>query len=127
MKVILDERNMNESVEKTHFNVDESEARLLLEKLNGREHTLISFYRADESVLMIGGGPDFYIINLASTDSHYYSLKNIENNSSGFIEICAGGQYADFTKDIVVSKSMADLAVKMFYMNEERSLEWIED
>ena len=104
MQVIIDERNKNENFDRTHFDVDESEARLLLEKLNGREHTLISFYRADESVLIIGGGPDFYIANLASSDSHYYSLKNIENDNSGLVEICAGGQYADFSKDIVLQK-----------------------
>lgn len=127
MKISIDERIKNNNFEKKYTSVPINEALLFLEKLNGKEHTLLSFYREDGAVLMAGGGPQFYIINLTSKDSHYYSLKNIEEANFGIIELCAGGQHADFSKNIVISKYFAEAAIKKFYSHEEQLLQWIED
>lgn len=54
-----------------------------------------------------------------------FTLYN-ESFSKLDIELCVGGQYAGFPSEMVISKSMAEKSINLFWINLELELNFIE-
>lgn len=125
MKLVIDNRagNLNKDTV-----IDEcSKDKLIdtLQMLNGSNHTLLSIERKDKCRMNVGGGPLFFIVNFTTSAGDNMTLLNPEeDNSEEIVELCAGGQYAEFPKSIVVDINNAIKSVVLFYEENEKTLNW---
>ncbi|WP_163836662.1 hypothetical protein [Spartinivicinus ruber] len=124
IKIIADKRCANINKDIACENKDIEQAVDLLNMLDGKQHTLLSIERHDGWELHIGGGPDWFIVTAVSSSGKNLTLLNLGGDDSDTIELCAGGQFADFPKSIVVGKEMAKDAVLNFYEENEKILDW---
>ncbi|PWQ99703.1 hypothetical protein [Leucothrix arctica] len=124
MKLILDNRTENLNKDMVFDESDEKRSINVLHTLNGNTHTMLSLEREDEVRLDIGGGPDFFIVTCTKKNGQGLTLLNPIKESGNTIELCAGGQYADFPVEIVVDESVASDAIISFYKKNEQSLDW---
>ncbi len=67
------------------------------------------------------------MITLTTFDEKNYTLININEKENEVVEICAGGQYAEYPARFVFQKLMATVAVKLFFQSKEMELDWMED
>ena len=100
----------------------------MLLKLDSREHTLFCLVRPDGWTLMIGGGPASVVVSLADPDGHSSTLVSGALAAGGpNVDLCAGGQWADFAPDDVVPVAMAETALRRFFDGQEADLDWKPD
>lgn len=127
MKALLDNRTglINEDIVVNEIKLNE--ALLLLKNLDGKKHTMLSLERKDNFILCIGGGNQFFIVTISNENSDSKTLLNPLSNESKIIEICAGGQYADFPDKFVVDLDLINKVVKHFYVNQEEKMNWEND
>jgi hypothetical protein len=128
MKALLDNRNgvINENT--IIDNIFINEALLLLKKLDGKKHTIFSLEREDDFTLCVGGGSQFFIITIMNKDGDSKTLLNpLKHEKDKTIELCAGGQYADFPDKFVIDIDSVINAVKSFYLNQEEKMKWEKD
>lgn len=97
-----------------------------LDLLDGKNHTLLMLEREDGVQMLVGGGRVKFVVTLASEDDNCYVLNNAQavNVDTNEVELCAGGQYADFPLKNVVEKIDAYQAVEYFYKRTEMELSW---
>lgn len=95
-----------------------------LSKLNGRQHTLLSFERQDGWQLMVGGGPEQYVITLSDGVDNL-TFCNRDGNVTEVVEICAGGQFGEFPKNISATYQQAARIINLFFSKNERQENWI--
>lgn len=126
MKLFIDDRvgNRSRDVELEHCDFEQTIA--VLGKLNGKEHTLVSIERDDGWQLCVGGGEGF-VVTLSSQCDENFTLLNPEGDSGEVVELCAGGQFSEFSRDIVVDETMAAKAICKFFSGEEMELSWEQD
>jgi len=92
--------------------------------LDGNTHTLVMFDREDGWQLLIGGGPDFYVITLGNSDENL-TFFNQSGDEAHKLEICAGGQLGKYPETICASIEQVKMVVEYFFENRERQLNWI--
>ena len=125
MKLTLDNRTGNLNRDTECDNCDREVLIEYLNKLNGNNHTLLSIEREDSSRLDVGGGPNCFIVSCTTSNDENLTLLNLlASNSMETIELCVGGQFADFPKPIVVNKETAINAVLSFSDKNEQDLDW---
>ncbi len=124
MKIIYDNRVKNRNRDTTISTASCNDAIGVINQLNGKEHTLVLLERDDTSQLMVGGGPDHFIITLQKGDRNL-ALKKGGENTESFVEICAGGQFGDYPGYLGNTKDTAIAAIKLFFENSEDILDWI--
>ena len=128
MKLILDNRtgNVNNDVE-----IEECDKDTLLQaldKLNGRNHTMLSIEREDNYRMDIGGGCNLFVVTCTTASCNNLTLLNpAKNVGDETIELCAGGQYSEFPKGIVVEKEIACKAAASFLEKSEKYLDWVQE
>ncbi len=120
MKLSIDNRVSNLNTDSLFFNIEKKEAFDYLEKLDGNHHTLLSLERNDGAIMLIGGGNEQYIVTVTCRDNILTLLANEVGTDE--IELCAGGQYANFPPQIVVEKNLAQTALNQFYDFKENTL-----
>lgn len=103
--------------------VEKNEAIGWIKSLDGARHTLLNLERADGVLLMVGGGPDKYVVTLNDGDESLV-LKNSKDHKNDLVELCAGGQYGEYPEEICVDLGQAADAVSMFFDGYERRMEW---
>lgn len=91
--------------------------------LDGVQHTLFSA-QCNDKTLMIGGGDKAFVVTL-DDDNVSKTLLNPIHDRYKMIELCAGGQYAEYPVSLVVEKPDAANALKCFYTNSQESLDWL--
>ncbi|MCX4030268.1 hypothetical protein H0A36_28915 [Endozoicomonas sp. SM1973] len=96
----------------------------LLNTLDGQMHTLLCVERNDNWQLQIGGGPDSFVVTAIDPTEKNLTLLNFDGDDDEFVELCTGGQYAEFTTSIVVDKNTAILAIEKYYNGDEENLDW---
>jgi hypothetical protein len=111
MRLTADARDgvHNVDVEISDANVNEALEWLL--KLNGKQHTLLSLERED-GWRILGNGDD----NL--------TLENPRGKQSTIIELCAGGQFGDYSETVCVGPERAVNAVSLFFEGREQEEQW---
>jgi hypothetical protein len=119
MQLIADNRVGVHNQETKVSCVGEEVALDWLSKLDGRQHTLLSFERQDGWQLMVGGGPAQYIITL-SDGSDNLTFCNRDGDETETIEICAGGQFGEFPKNICATYQQAARVIALFFSKNER-------
>ncbi len=124
IKISFDKREGAHNNETVSENIQLEVAVRQVLKLDGKVHTLVMFDRNDGWQLMVGGGPDHYIVTLGGEDENL-TLHNENGDGTKEVEICAGGQYGDFSEIICVDIEQSKLAVKAFFESTERDLDWI--
>ncbi|WP_246726324.1 hypothetical protein [Rhizobium rhizogenes] len=108
-------------VEISDANVNEALEWLL--KLNGKQHTLLSLEREDGWRIMVGGGPIRYVVILGNGDDNL-TLENPRGKQSTIIELCAGGQFGDYSETVCVGPERAVNAVSLFFEGREQEEQW---
>ena len=126
MILTIDNRIKNLNTDTVYDNGKLELALSLLDKLDGGKHTLLTIERNDGCLICVGGGDNGYIVTLSSKTGDNKTLYN-NNNQNNTIELCAGGQYADFPEDIVVDKDTASNTVRHFFFETEITLNWKEE
>ena len=124
MKLIIDNREGNRNTDKEYIDVKHDLAVSLLSLLDGGSHTLITLEREDGYVVNIGGGPGQYVFTMTSNTEDNYTLINQSETELHTIELCAGGQFADFSGNLVVDFSTANEALGNFFSRTEMKLAW---
>jgi hypothetical protein len=124
MKLIIDNRTGVYNQDDVIFNADEHKSLTSFYKLNGVQHTLLSLERPDGWQLMIGGGPDLFVIVL-QWQTQNFTLKNQKGNPSITVELCAGGQFGDFPESICTTPDQAKKVISLFFANQEKQEIWI--
>lgn len=124
MKLFIDKRSGVHNVETEVDKIDLHSTKEKFYLLDGNAVTLVMLERVDGWQLLIGGGPENFIVTLSddSTNLTFYNPKGNENNQ---IEICAGGQYGEYPETLCVSRDQVILVVEHFFENTERKLSWI--
>ena len=124
MKLFIDSRVANRSsdIELECQGVEHAVA--AVEKLNGCEHTLLSMERSDGWQLCVGGGGAGFIVTLSSVDDRNFTLLNPDGDDGNVVELCAGGQFAEYPRSIVVDKDEVSKAVVDFFLGKEMELNW---
>ena len=104
-------------------------AAALLKKLDGKNHTLLSFNIGD-GYLMIGGGPKHFICTLSfdGVDS-ITAAGNFPENKHVNIELTCGGQIGEFPPQICCSILQANNIVLEYVSSglAYTGLKWIND
>jgi hypothetical protein len=95
-----------------------------LERLDGKRHTLINLERSEGSCLMIGGGPSWYVV-VFDDGKKNLTLQNTAGLEAEMIELCAGGQYAEYPKSFCVDQKQAAHAVRLFFEGNESCAVWV--
>jgi len=124
MKLIIDNRNKNQNTDLITNNSSKSNALNSLELLDGIKHTLLSLERADGWRMDIGGGDGNYIVSAVSSSTNCLTLINPDGDYTLLVELCAGGQYAEFPHNIVVTEILAKNAICNFFDKSENKLNW---
>lgn len=124
MQLIVDNRVGVHNQEITVASVGKEMALDWLSKLNGRQHTLLSFERQDGWQLMVGGGPEQYVITLSDGEDNL-TFCNRDGSVTEVVEICAGGQFGEFPKNISATYKQAALIIDLFFSKNERQENWI--
>ncbi|WP_138486886.1 hypothetical protein [Stutzerimonas nosocomialis] len=127
MKLFIDDRVANRSsdVELECHNYEQAIA--ALERLNGQEHTLLSIERVDGWQLCVGGGGSDFVVNLSSQCDENFTLLNPDGDGGSMVELCAGGQFSEFSRSIVVDKVEVSKAIYSFFLRKEMELNWERD
>lgn len=127
LRASIDNRTGNRTVEGFHENTTLETCRELLNSLDGRTRTLLSLDRHDGHALMIGGGPEGFVVVLTRPTGESFTLSNPDGSDDLQIELCAGGQYAGFPETIVVSVDTAEEAVENFFNTSEAAMRFVPD
>ena len=114
MKITIDHREENRNQNMVFENCEQDNALLNLDLLDGNKHTLLSFEREDGWYMHIGGGQRYFIVTIISPDGKSLTLIN-PNGRDEAVELCAGGQYAEFPQTIVVEKEQVIDVTRRFY------------
>lgn len=124
MQLIVDNREGIHSQEIKIAFVDKNAALDWLAKLDGSQHTLLSFERLDGWQLMVGEGPTQYIITLGDGSSTL-TFNNSAGDKTKVVELCAGGQFAEFPQSICATHQQATQVITSFLDGNERQENWI--
>ncbi|WP_139133883.1 MULTISPECIES: hypothetical protein [Pseudomonas] len=127
MKLFIDYRVANKSSDVELECHEVEHALAALRRLNGREHTLLSIERSDGWQLCVGGGGAGFVITLSSQSDENLTLLNSGGDVGGVVELCAGGQFSDFSRSIVVGEDQASKAICSFFLESEMDLSWARD
>jgi vacuolar-type H+-ATPase subunit C/Vma6 len=99
----------------------------ILNFLDGKKHTQLST-EFNDFYFVIGGNNDEFVVTKIYKDQRSFTLHKIDNISNYMHNICVGGQYGDFSDEIVVSRKEALCAAADVYFSDcECQLKWIED
>lgn len=124
MKLVIDNQNRNLNDDIVINDCQKDKALDMSNMLDGHKHTLLSLERSDKSRLYVGGGADWCIVTCTTAKNENLTLVNLHGEEDETIELCAGGQFADFPKSIVVNKHMATKVIDSFFEDNESYLEW---
>jgi hypothetical protein len=123
MHLSVDCRN---GVHNEDIDIDNASADLVIswiKKLDGNCHTLINIKRSDESCLMVGGGPLWYIV-IFDDGRKNLTLKNDDGLEGELIKLCAGGQYGEYPGSLCVDQNQVTQAVTLFFEGNESHAAW---
>ena len=124
MKISMDSREGAGNTEITGIHCKLDRALDWFQKLDGIKHTLISLDREDSSQMMIGGGPNEFVVSLSKDDADH-TLTNSQASGDTTSYICVGGQYGDFP-DSMRNDSKATLtAIRTYFESAEDTLDWV--
>lgn len=124
MLLKVDSRSGVHNKDITFNNCDLIEAQTWLKKLDGQKHTLLAIEKPNGHQLMVGGGPLWYIVTLFDGRENF-TLPNLDSKDVEFIEICAGGQFGEFSKNYCVLWSRASEVISSFFNNSEKKEIWM--
>ena len=102
-----------------------SQAMRALDSLDGHRHTLLSLVRPDNWCLMVGGGPTYFVATLGR-DSDNLTFHNTSVDQTARIELCAGGQHADFAARNCTDREGAAQLIEGFFAGRERDFTWVD-
>ncbi|WFU04558.1 hypothetical protein QA648_27655 (plasmid) [Rhizobium sp. CB3171] len=123
MRLTADMRDGVHNLDVEILDANVNEALDWLSKLNGKQHTLLNLEREDGWQVMVGGGPIHYVVTLGNGDDNL-TLENPVGNQSTIVELCAGGQYGEYSETICVGQERAVNAVSLFFQGREREEQW---
>ena len=124
MKVIVDNRDGIHNIDSEYIDIDLVEAKKILDSLDGQKHTLLCMERDDGWIMNIGGGKEFFVVTLSSNQDENLTLFDPNGSESVTVELCAGGQYADYPSMIVTDAVTAKNALESFFLRNEMNLSW---
>lgn len=127
MKLFIDDRvaNRNSDVELECHGYEQAIA--AVERLNGQGHTLVSIERVDGWQLCVGGGGSDFVVTLSSQCDENFTLLNPNGDDGSMVELCAGGQFSEFPRSVVVDKIEVYKAICSFFLGKEMELNWERD
>lgn len=110
-------------------NVDVEKALELMCRLDGVQHTLLCLISDADRMMLIGGGADRFIVNRLDCGGASYTLIDVGGNISEAIEICAGGQFAEYPSNMAVGRKLVSDAIMWFFgdLANVKSLNWAPD
>ncbi|MBO9872940.1 hypothetical protein J7370_05980 [Xanthomonas sp. D-93] len=126
MIISIDSRNGTMNNENIFETEDFEKVFELVDRLDGNRHTLVSIEKSDGSQMLVGGGAGKYIVTMTSSDFKNFHLENGEKKG-GLVEICAGGQFGEYDKNMVVSIDLVKSAIKQFFGRTTPNLSWVSD
>lgn len=124
MRLLIDNRVGNRNADFELEGCSVEQAIMMFEKLNGKEHTLLSIERDDGWQLCVGGGREGYVVTMSSQEDENYTLLNKGCVCDDLVELCAGGQFSEFPLGIVVNETTAARAIYSFFSEGEDGLSW---
>jgi len=124
MKITYDNRIKNKNKDTVVSSATCDDAISILNQLDGKKHTLVLFENEDASQMMVGGGPENFIITLLKDDNNL-ALRRGNANPESVVEICAGGQFGDYPEYLSNTKETAAAAIESFFQSKEGTLDWI--
>ncbi len=125
MRVAIDQRAGVHCEELTYDAVNPQQIVDIIDRLDGSKHTLVSLDRGDGWQMCIGGGAVSFIVTRSSEDDQNFTLPNEDGTLEKEVELCVGGQYAEFSESIVVNKDLACQAMILFFDRKENELTWL--
>jgi hypothetical protein len=99
--------------------VDPQAARAALDALDGRERTMIFFESDAGTRLLIGGGPELFLVDYEARDESWLLVGDAE--AMGEVVLVAGGQAAQFPRAQVVDRAKASEALGGFLEDGSRA------
>jgi hypothetical protein len=123
MRIVTDLRSGVHNQDSVIDAEDVDEAIFLLKRLDGKRYTMIDLVRSDGRRLTIGGGPSHFVVTL-NDQLNSLTLLNLNGVESTIIELCAGGQFGEFSETICVDQRQAKKAIEMFFSGTENSATW---
>lgn len=124
MKLFIDDRVANRSGDIELECHGYEQAIAALGRLNGQKHTLVSIERADGWQLCVGGGGADFVVTLSSQYDENFTLLNPSGDDGSVVELCAGGQFADFSRNVFVGEVEASKTIHNFFFGKEMELNW---
>jgi Immunity protein Imm1 len=103
--------------------------RAAIERLDGRQRTLVTLSAEGDAHLAIGGGQYNQYVVYATSDNVKFSTLMSADQSHSKVLLFIGGQEGDYQKDIVVDFDGALAAAKFFadHGRTDPSLQWRTD
>ncbi|WP_454254159.1 hypothetical protein [Pseudomonas sp. Marseille-Q8238] len=127
MKLVIDDRYENKNNDVVLDCCSSEQAIDALYKMDGRQHTLLVLERNDGWQLCIGGGGREFVVTLSSRSDENFTLLNPNEGGEELVELCAGGQFAEFPREIVVDRELVGTVIHKFFNKEEGFLNWMLD
>jgi hypothetical protein len=104
------------TIEHDWINLDQ--AFTALDRLDGKERTLLELSASGDSVMTVGGGGTNFVVSAAyEVDAELYTLIDLEKSPDNYENVVTGGQLGSFPANQVVTKSMVREAISYFYRN----------
>ena len=86
-----------------------------LDRLDGKLYTMLSFEDLSGWTLMVGGGPELFVVVKSNSQGYSWTRTNASAEHGAPIELCAGGQPAEFERRIVCPRDQAVDAIREFF------------
>jgi hypothetical protein len=127
MKLVADAwvENSCEQTEIDNPTIDQIE--VAIDKLDQKQHTIITLQMDDEKNLTIGGGNGQYVVYLGDGNESFRSL--VKGDDVHLVSVNAGGQQGDYPAKKVVDNKTAKKAATFFSQHALAApdLQWIDD
>jgi len=88
--------------------------------MDARRRTIVTLYKGDDDILVVGGGDGRYVVYMADSEGRYWNLISGAFASGDLLAtdrvlLNAGGQEGDFPIYQIVNRSQAIQAITAFY------------
>jgi len=87
----------------------------LVGRLDGKRHTMLNFDNGTGWCLTVAGGADFYVVVKSDSNQNSVTLVNEAPATTARMDLCCGGQLADFEPEVCCPKSLVVAALSEYF------------
>jgi hypothetical protein len=126
MHASIDKWFGNRCVEENFESVTLADGIALINLLDQKSRTLLTFKGSLQNVLMIGGGQGSYVLTYEDSAHQNYIFIASRDSKNNVVEVNAGGQFGEYSCRNIASKKQASEVLESFIVGHFDTSMWEE-